>query len=47
MMFTTSNTSTSWTLTGITDATAEDDETIIVDIDSVTNATENGTQSDC
>jgi hypothetical protein len=38
-------TSSSWTLTGKSDSDAsEGDETIVVDIDSVTNATEDGTQ---
>jgi hypothetical protein len=38
--------STSWTLTGIADASAEGNESIIADIQSVTNATENGTQTE-
>jgi hypothetical protein len=38
-------TSTTWTLTGSSDSSLEDDETIIVNISSVTNATEkSGTQ---
>ena len=38
-------TSTTWTLTGKSDSDAnEGNETIVVDIDSVTNATEDGTQ---
>ena len=39
------STSTAWTLTGSQDSFADDDETIILDISSVTNATEkSGTQ---
>ncbi len=38
------NTSGSITLTGVNDAAIESAETVIVDIDSVTNATESGTQ---
>ena len=38
-------TSSSWTITGKSDSDAsEGDETIVVDISSVTNATEDGTQ---
>jgi len=38
-------TSNSWTIKGISDSdTSEGDETIVVDISSVTNATEDGTQ---
>jgi len=37
-------TSTSWKLTGKADTETEGNETIVVDLDSVTNATEKGTQ---
>jgi hypothetical protein len=38
-------TSNSWPITGKSDSdSSEGDETIVVDIDSVTNATEDGTQ---
>ena len=37
-------TSTSWTLTGKADSTKEGNETIVINVTSVTNATEKGTQ---
>ena len=40
------NTSTSWTITGVSDGdNAESDEEIVIEILAVTNGTENGTQS--
>ena len=38
------NTSTSWTLTGKSDTKTEGNETIVINVTSVTNATESGTQ---
>ncbi|MBT6191967.1 MAG: hypothetical protein HOI01_00240, partial [Proteobacteria bacterium] len=37
-------TSTSWKLTGKADSKTEGNETIVINVTSVTNATENGTQ---
>ena len=37
-------TSTSWTFSGVSDSVTEGNETIVVDISSVTNGTESGTQ---
>jgi len=45
-VITAGDTSSSWTLTGKADTKKEGNETIVVDLDSVTNATEKGTQKE-